>query len=168
MFSLTLLAVVVSFLALLMLSWQTRLLRKTLEAGNYQSLLEKIFNVREAIVDHPDLGKIFEDNPQIHATITTANMTMSEFFWALQFMTAWENFYQQRRMGLLGDESWRAYKNTLRLAFATPKLQMFWREFSQCSNYRSDWASFVDQICKGVDPHDPASPRWMRMFRKTT
>jgi hypothetical protein len=168
MMAISLLALAVSFLALLALAWQTRLLRKTLEAGNYQTLLDKVMDARGAIVENPEVGKMFEDNPQIRATLHAADMTVSEFFWALQFLTSWENFYQQRRMGLLGDESWKSYKNVLRLAFATPKLRRFWLEFSQHSNYRSDWTHFVNDISNGVDPPDPIRPRWSRMLRRTT
>jgi hypothetical protein len=168
MFATSLLAVVASFLALLALSWQTRLLRKTLEANTYQSLLDKIIAARGSIVVDQQLGEMFNENLQIKAVLQAADMTISEFFWILQFLTSWENFYQQRRMGLLGDQSWDSYKNTMRLALGTPKIRKFWLQFSQHSNYRSDWEHFINQICNGEDPTDPLLPRLVRMLRRTT
>jgi hypothetical protein len=161
----SLIALFVSLLALLTLGWQTRLLRKTLEAGNYQSLIDKLLDVRNAVVVDASLGRMFEDNPQVQSVLDKTGMSISQFFWTLQFLTSWESFYQQRRVGLLGDQAWSAYKNSLKLAFATPQLKTFWLEFSQYSNYRSDWAEFVGCICNGVDPKDPILPKWSRMFR---
>jgi hypothetical protein len=141
----SLIALFVSLLALLTLGWQTRLLRKTLEAGNYQSLIDKLLDVRNAVVVDASLGRMFEDNPQVQSVLDKTGMSISQFFWTLQFLTSWESF--------------------LKLAFATPQLKTFWLEFSQYSNYRSDWAEFVGCICNGVDPKDPILPKWSRMFR---
>ena len=165
---LSLTALAVSLLTVLILGWQTRLLRKTLEASNYDSLIGNILDTRSSIVDNAMIGKIFEDSPYIQPILSRTGLTVSESFWVLNFLTTWECFYRQRRMGLLGDESWGAYKNSLKVAFATPKLREFWLEYSQYGNYRSDWAEFISKICSGVEPPDPILPRWSRMIRKTT
>src|SRR3954464_12137439 len=109
MFFLTLGALIISFLALMTLAWQTRLLRKTMEANNYQSLIEKIMETRQAVITHEPLGSMFDKNPQIHSVLQVTNMTIQQFFWTLQFLTAWENFYHQRRNGLLADATWKSY-----------------------------------------------------------
>jgi len=101
----SLLAFAVSILAPLTLGWQTRLLRKTLEAGNYQSLIEKLKDSRNAVVVDASLGGMLKDNPQIRSILDKTGMSVSQFFWTLQFLTSWESFYQQRRMELLGDQT---------------------------------------------------------------
>lgn len=162
---LSILATSVALFTLIVVIIQTRLLRKDIETSNYQDLLGRIFSVRDSAITHPELGKMFEDNPELKPCLDRSSVSVQEFFWLLKYLTVLENFYYQREKRVMSDQTWSAYVSKVRLVFKTPKIRKFWEEFRELGTYRRDWVDFVDAVCKGKEIKDPILPRWKRILR---
>ena len=163
---LSILALVVALGSLITVIIQTKLLRKNIETSSYQNLLGRIFSVRDSVINQPELGKMFMDNPDLKPCLDDCGVSVQEFFWLLKYLTVLENFYYQREKGVMSDQTWRAYASKVRLVFKTPKIRKFWENFREFGTYRSDWVDFVDAVCNGKEIKDPILPRWKRVFQR--
>lgn len=161
----SLIAFLISIATLTFSLIQIRLLRKNIETSRYQELIDKLFSVRNDVIDNPEIGEMFHANPKIEECLKNSGITVQEFFWLLKYLTVLENFYYQREKGVMSEKTWTAYVEKVKLVFSTPKIQQFWLEFSQLNTYRKDWVDFVDAVCNAKEIEDPILPKWQRLFK---
>lgn len=83
---LSLLATIIALCSLFIIMIQTRLLRKDLETRNYQDLLSKLFSARDSLINAPELGSMFTENPAFKSILDVSSMSINEFFGFLNIL----------------------------------------------------------------------------------
>jgi len=164
-FKISILALLVSFFTLIAVALQAKLLRKEIQVQTYQSLIERVFVSREILIKTPGIWSMFAEHPDLKPLLQRHNMSIQEFFWVLNYLTAWENFFYQRRNGVMTDQTWVAYIQTIKFIFKSEKIRGFWGDYKEFGTYRKDWVNFVDAVCRGGELEDPILPRWKRAAR---
>ncbi len=161
---LSILATILALFSIIMISIQSRLLRKDLQTRNYQDLITRLFSARDSMINIPELSSIWDKHPELDLIKEEVGISVQDFFWILKYLTSWENFYYQRQQGVMEEQTWIAYVNTVELVFKAPKIYSFWEKWRRYGSYRRDWINFVNTICTGEKPKDPILPRWKRFL----
>ena len=159
-------ALIVATVSVVFLAVQTKFLRKDLETRNYQDLITRVFSARDDVIENKSLAKIFEGNQELESRLKPLGISIQEFFWIIKYLTVWESYYYERQMGIVPDQTWKAYLSTLRLVFKTEKIKNFWCNYHDTGTFREDWIRFVNAIISGDDVTDPILPSWRLLLKK--
>jgi hypothetical protein len=158
-------AIGVSISTIFILFLQTRLVRKSLETTNYQDILERLHGVRDEIIRTESLSGVFEGHVEFCRLLQECEISVHEAFWIFNYLTVWENFYFQRRTGVMNDQIWKSYRQTMSNVMKTPKIKKFWKRGRELQSYSDGFVEFVNAILMAQTPKDPKPSVIHRFFR---
>lgn len=142
-----------------LLLYQNRMLRESVDASNYHSMLRGVIDVRAAAISEPNLASIYEMHPSVKKSLDQAGCDIAQFLYILNLLTTWEVFYRQRARGLLDDSGWSSYLEAMQIVATLPLVKAALPRLIDTHQYRNDWSIFLDAILRGETPPDPAAAR---------
>lgn len=129
---------VILIITLLILIWQTWLLRKTIKTSTFQSIYDKYFEIDRLIIDHPELQKYITREEVYEKIKDSSEEELRKKSFIELVLDLCELIYYQKKMGVYTAEI--AY---IERVLTNPHIKKYWK--TSRGTFKSDFVEYVEK-----------------------
>jgi len=129
---------IILIITLLILIWQTWLLRKTIKTNTFQSIYDKYFDLDRLIIDHPELQKYITREEVYQKIKDSSEEELKSKSFIELVLDICELIYYQKKMG-----AYPAEITYIERVLTNPHIKEYWKTVR--GTFKEDFVEYVEK-----------------------